>query len=63
MLTNELISYIDEQDFIHERYKIYEITEFGTLEEIFYRGWQPNCRIEFVDKKGQIILSGRGTDH
>ena len=63
MLGDELINYIDGQDFIHERYKIYEITEFGTLEEIFYRGWQPNCRIEFVDKKGQVIFSGRGTDH
>ena len=64
MTTDELINYIDEQDFMHdEHYKIYEITEFGTLEEIFYRGWQPNCLIEFVDKKGQVIFSGRGTDH
>lgn len=35
MTTDELINYIDEQDFMHEHYKIYEITEFGTLEEIF----------------------------
>lgn len=64
MTTDELISYIDAQDFMHEEhYKIYEITEFGTLEEIFYRGWQPNCLIELVDKKGQVIFSGRGTDH
>lgn len=63
MTTDELINYIDGQDFIHEHYKIYEITELGTLEEIFYRGWQPNCLIEFVDKKGQVIFSGRGTDH
>ena len=63
MTTDELIHYIDMQDYCRENYKIYEITEFGTFEEIFYRGWQPNCLIEFVDKKGQIILSGRGTDH
>lgn len=63
MTTDELINYIDEQDFLHEHYKIYEITELGTFEEIFYRGWQPNCIIQFVDKKGQVIFTGRGTDH
>lgn len=63
MTSDELIDYIDRQDFFHEHYKIYEITEFGTLEEIFYRGWQPNCIIQFVDKKGQILFTGRGLDH
>lgn len=63
MNSDELIHYIDMLDYCHEKYKIYEITEFGTFREIFYRGWQPDCLIEFVDNKGQIILSGRGTDH
>jgi hypothetical protein len=63
MNSDELIHYIDMLDYCHEKYKIYEITEFGTFREIFYRGWQPDCLIEFVDNKGQVVLSGRGTDH
>lgn len=63
MTSSELIHYIDMQDICSENYKIYEITEFGMLVEIFYRGWQPGCLIEFADSKGQIVLSGYGTDH
>lgn len=63
MTSSELIHYIDMQDICSENYKIYEITEFGMPIEIFYRGWQPGCLIEFADSKGQIILSGYGTDH
>lgn len=63
MNSNELINYIDTQDYYREQYKIFEITEFGVFSELFYRGWQPGCRIEFTDKNGQIVLSGYGTDH
>ena len=63
MTSSELIHYIDMQDICTEDYRIYEITEFGVLAEIFYCGWQPGCLIEFVDKNGQVVLSGYGVDH
>ena len=63
MTADELIRYIDMQDYCTERYRIYEITQYCAPMEIFYRGWQPGCLIEFCDGKGQIILSGYGTDH
>lgn len=63
MTADELIHYIDMQDYCTERYKIYEITQYCAPMEIFYRGWQPGCLIEFCDRNGQIVLSGYGTDH
>lgn len=63
MTADELVHYIDMQDICTEEYKIYEITEYGTINEIFYRGWQPGCWIEFVDRKGEVVLCGYGTDH
>lgn len=63
MTVNELINYIDMQDIISENYEIYEVTEFGTVTPIHYVGWQPGCLIEFVNDKGEVILSGYGTDH
>lgn len=59
----ELVHYIDMQDYCTEEYKIYDVTEFGKIEQIFYAGWQPNCLIEFVNSSGQVVASGYGVDH
>ena len=59
-----LIHYIDMQDLISDiDYHIYDITELGAPKEIWYRGWQHGCLIEFVDKDGNVVLSGYGVDH
>lgn len=63
MTPDELVHYIDMQDICEEEFKIFEITNFGEIKEIFYAGWQPGCVIEFVDKFGNVVLSGYGTDH
>ncbi|MBP5774029.1 MAG: hypothetical protein J6W35_08255 [Eubacterium sp.] len=63
MTANELIDYVDMDDIHDESYEIYEITEYGTMREIFYRGWKPGCVIEFVDDYYQVVLRGYGTDH
>lgn len=60
----ELIHYIDMQDIVSDAdYHIYDMTELGAPKEIWYRGWQPDCLIEFVDKEDNIVLRGYGVDH
>lgn len=62
--ADELIHYIDMQDIVSDAdYHIYDMTELGAPKEIWYRGWQPDCLIEFVDKEGDIVLRGYGVDH
>lgn len=63
MTADELIHYIDMSDCFDEDWCIWEITTFGQVEHIQYMGWQPGCVIEFVNDKGEIVLSGYGTDH
>lgn len=63
MTESELVDYVDMDDIHDESYEIFEITEYGTMREIFYRGWKPGCVIEFVDDYGQVVLRGYGTDH
>ena len=63
MTADELVHYIDMSDCFDERYVIYEITEMGKVEQIYYAGWQPGYVIEFVDAEGNVVLSGFGTDH
>ena len=60
---NELIAYIDMSDCHCEDYRIYDISVFGQVREVFYKGWQPRCLIEIVDSEGNMVLSGYGTDH
>ena len=60
---NELIHYIDMQDYCPEEYQIYEVTNMGQISQIWYVGWQPNCLIQFSDSVGNIVLEGYGTDH
>lgn len=59
----ELISFLDMSDCSDEEYRIFDITIWGEVKEVFYRGWQPNCLIEIIDGNGNTILSGYGTDH
>lgn len=58
-----LIHYIDMQDCCDEEYKIFDISNLGIINQVFYAGWKPNCLIEIVDINGDIIASGYGTDH
>jgi hypothetical protein len=63
MSEAELIKFIDFQDIYGESFYIYEVTEFGYVEELHYVGWQPMCLIEFANAEGEIVLTGYGTDH
>ena len=63
MTADELIHYIDMSDCFDERYAIYEFTEMGKVERIYYAGWQPGCVIEFINENKEVVLSGFGTDH
>lgn len=63
MSENELISYINMSDVYDEEYRIYDISNFGSVQEVFYKGWQPGCLIEVVDAAGEVILRGYGEDH
>lgn len=60
---NELIHYIDMQDYCTEEYQIYEVTNMGQISQIWYVGWQPDCLIQFANSVGDIVLEGYGTDH
>lgn len=63
MTPDELVHYIDMQDYCSESYDIYDVTEFGKVVHIHYVGWQPMCLIEFATDDGTIVLSGYGIDH
>lgn len=59
----ELINYLDMSDCYDEEFKIYDISVFGEIREVQYKGWQPDRLIEIVDSSGNIVASGYGTDH
>lgn len=54
---------IDMSDCYEGEYKIYDVTEFGQVQEVFYSGWLPNRFIKITDSNGNIVVSGYGTDH
>ena len=31
--------------------------------QLWYAGWQPGCIIDIIDKDGEIVYRGIGTDH
>lgn len=59
----QLIDYISISDCSDEEYRVFDITVFGEVREIFYKGWQPGCLIEFTDDSGKTVVRGYGTDH
>ena len=63
MTESELIGYINMSDCHDETWKIYDVSVYGKVEPIFYAGWQPDCLIEFINSRGQVVVSGYGTDH
>ena len=63
MSGGELINYINFNDIYGERYEIFDITEFGKFERVWYVGWRPNCLIEIVDKNKKVVYYGYGEDH
>lgn len=63
MTADELIHYIDMQDYCTEDYAIWDVSEFGKMKRIHYAGWQPGCLIQFIDGLGNVVLEGYGTDH
>lgn len=63
MTTNQLIDYINFDDCHNESYVIWNANEFGVMKPLRYKGWQPNCLIELVDEKGNVVVSGYGEDH
>ena len=63
MTENELIHYISMNDCYDESYRIFDISDFGTIRQLYYVGWKPNCLIEVEDEYGNIVVSGYGEDH
>ena len=63
MTAGELIHYINMNDCIDESYRIFDISDFGTIKQLYYVGWQPDCLIEVEDEFGKIVISGYGVDH
>ena len=63
MTESKLIHYIDMDDIHNEKYSIYDVSDFGNVVPIYYVGWQPDCLIQFANEKGEIVLTGYGTDH
>lgn len=59
----ELINYLDMSDCYDEEFRIYDISVFGEIREVHYKGWQPDRLIEIADSSGNIVASGYGTDH
>ena len=61
----ELIHFVDTLDYNDyvTDYHIYDVSVFGKIKQIHYKGWQPNCLIEFVDDDGNVVVSGYGEDH
>lgn len=65
-IANELqvINFVDFSDLYDwDDFKVYEITNPGEVIPLIYKGWQPGCLIEFMNDKGEVVLSGYGTDH
>ena len=64
MTERELIHFVDFLDCnLVDHYKVYDVSTFGKLNQLHYRGWQPHCLIEFVDDQGNVVISGYGEDH
>ena len=59
----ELIKYINFLDIYNEIFYVYEVTEFGHVEELHYVGWQPKCLIQLKNDQNEIVVSGYGEDH
>ena len=64
MSEGEIIKVANEMDFNGcADICVYVISKFGTLEKLAYKGWQPNCLIQFVDTNGNVVIEGYGEDH
>lgn len=59
----ELINYLDMSDCYDEEFRIYDISVFGEIREVHYKGWQPDRLIEITDSSENTVASGYGTDH
>lgn len=59
----QLISYISMSDCSDEEYRLFDISVFGEVREIFYKGWQPGCLIELADGSGKTVVHGYGIEH
>lgn len=64
MSRTKLVNLIDRNDYEPiSILSIYDVHVPGVFIELHYRGWQPDCLIEFVDDDGNVVVSGYGTDH
>ena len=60
---SQLIDYINMDDCHNENYIIFDVSEYGCIKRLQYKGWQPDNLIELVDEAGNIVVSAYGTDH
>lgn len=59
----QLIMYLDMSDCYDWEYRIFDVTDFGKVKEVFYNGWLPDRLIKITDSEGNVVVSGYGTDH
>lgn len=59
----QLISYLDMSDSCECEYKIFDISVFGKVKEVFSGAWKLGCVIEVVDSEGNVVVIGYGTDY
>lgn len=63
MTVGELVDYVDMSDCHDESFEVYDVSTFGQIRKLKYKGWQPGCLIQFVDADGNVVIEGYGTDH
>ena len=63
MTESELIGYINMSDCHDEDWHIYDVSVYGEIEPLYYAGWQPDCLIEILNTKDEVVIRGYGTDH
>lgn len=59
----DFVNMMDCYNHIIVDYNVYDTSVFGKIIPLYYKGWQPNCLIQFCTEEGNIIISGYGEDH
>lgn len=59
-----IINATNERDFNGiEEMHVFDVTDLGKIKPLHYRGWQPECLIEYVDDENNVVIHGYGADH
>ena len=65
MTEYQVVRFVNMMDLLDDivDYQVYDVSVFGKITPLYYKGWQPNCLIQFCTEEGNIIISGYGEDH